>query len=82
MWQSEAIAGIQLAFAIVLWPTIRNQSAQVPRRTSVPTAFGLWTIASIYATLDLWSAVLMSALTATAWSFVAVMRPVRAGGDQ
>lgn len=76
-WQSDVIAGVQLVFAVALWPTLANRQAQVPRRTSVTTAAGLWVIAAVYVSLALWSAVAMAAVSASAWTFVAIARPLR-----
>lgn len=76
-WQSDAIAIIQLVFTASMWPTIRDRRAQVPRWTSVITSCGMWFLVGIFSSLELWTAVGMSSLSATAWSFIAIWRPMK-----
>ena len=75
-WQSDVLALVQLAFVLALVPTLLNRRARVPRASSLVTAAGLFAVATVYATLELWTAVAMAALSATAWTFIAVRRAV------
>lgn len=75
-WQDLSISAIQLVFTASMWATIRNPRAQVSRWTSVTTSIGLWSMAGIFLTLELWTASSMASLCASAWSFIAVYRPI------
>ncbi len=77
MWQSEAIAIIQLGLAVTLWPTISNRKSQVARSTSVPASIGLWILAAVYFSMGMWTAVGMSSICAVAWTFIATNRSIR-----
>lgn len=77
-WQSDVLALVQLAFALALVPTLLNRRARVPRASSLVTAAGLFAVATVYATLELWTAVAMATLSASAWTFIAVRRAVAA----
>lgn len=73
-WQSDVLALVQLAFALALVPTLLNRRARVPRTSSLVTAAGLYAVATVYVTLELWSAVAMATVSAAAWTFIAVRR--------
>lgn len=75
---SLVLAVLQAAFAVLLWPTVRNQRAEVPRSTSVPTAIGIWLMAlTFWAMGPLWWATATSAVCGLGWTLIAVLRPVR-----
>lgn len=77
MWQNSAIAVIQLALTATLWPTIRDRRSRVSRKTSVPCLVGLFALSGIFVTLDLWTAAGSSFLCASAWTYIALYRPIR-----
>lgn len=74
-WQSIIIASVQVYFAYLIFVTLRDPNARVPRKTSVPTAIGLYVIASVYVTLSLWVAVAAALVCGSMWLAVAIYRP-------
>lgn len=75
---SAIIAVIQFSFALLALPTILNPASQVPRLQSIPTAVGLWLLALVFLAMGpLLLAAGMSAFCATAWTLIAILRPVQ-----
>ncbi|MFC5972360.1 hypothetical protein ACFPYI_13545 [Halomarina salina] len=73
-WQDLVFAVGSMVGIIALLPTLRDQTALVPRRTSL-TSFaigGIYTAA--FVSLGMWLSALGSVLTATIWFAIASLR--------
>lgn len=78
-WQDATFGIGGFFFAASLWPTIRSRTAEVPLRTSLPTAsiLALYVVAEW--TVNLRLAAIAGVFSAGAWFAVAILRRPRRG---
>lgn len=73
-WQDLAIVAIQIMFTVTLVPTAMRPDAHVPLATSLPTTLGLYGLAVIFASLDLYWGAASSMATGTIWLWILIKR--------
>jgi len=79
IWQDWVLMAGGWIFAILLYPILRDKDANVPRRTSLPTAVVLLVYAFTYLTLGLELAAAASFTTALMWFAVGYWRAPSGG---
>lgn len=77
VWQDVVFTVGQFIFLVSLLPTIMDAKAQVPRKTSVPTAAIMLAFTVTYVSLQLYFAAVLGLVIAAAWAVVAWKRPIR-----
>lgn len=69
------LSGVILSLPLI--PTVLNEEAQVPRRTSIPTGTALFIVGTTYITLGFWFATVTSYVQVVLWYYIALKRPVK-----
>lgn len=80
VWQDYVFLVGAFVFALLLLPTLRDNEASVPLKTSVPTGTTLLVFSATFATLGMYLSAVGNLATAAAWYSVAVLRAPE-GGD-
>jgi hypothetical protein len=73
-WQEAVLSGGQVAFAILLLPTLFDPSARVPLASSIPTALILAAFVPAFASTGMKRAAWTSAASCLTWLAVAIWR--------
>lgn len=75
-WQDIVLSAAGFVFFLSLLPSVLDERTRISRRTSIPTATGVWVQAFAFATLALWTTAIVTGFVALAWTFLAWKRPL------
>lgn len=75
-WQDLVLGAAGFVFFVSLLPSVLEEGTKISRRTSIPTATGVWIQTFAFATLGLWVTAIATGLVAVAWSYLAWKRPL------
>lgn len=75
-WQDWILGAAGFVFFVSLLPSVLEPATRISRRTSIPTAVGVWVQTFAFATLGLVTTAITTGLVALAWSYLAWKRPL------
>ena len=75
-WQDIILGAAGFVFFLSLLPSVLDARTKISRRTSIPTATGVWVQTFAFATLGLVTTAITTGLVAVAWTFLAWKRPL------
>lgn len=81
IWQDVVIMLASIVFAVSLIPMVLRKHGMPPLTTSIPTVIGLLAITFCFATLGLTLSMMITFVTALAWSKLAITE-YRYGGNE
>ncbi|HAT03632.1 MAG TPA: hypothetical protein DCS29_02525 [Candidatus Magasanikbacteria bacterium] len=78
IWQDIVITIASIIFSLALFPQVyygfKNKKGAITHSTSVPTFLGLYVIAFVYFSLELYFSAGMSIITGTLWLIFCIQR--------